>query len=299
MYASFSFHALGGPNSVRWLSGPSDEELGQKLVAEALRIQAVFSRYDPLSIVSLINQAAGSGPVRVDEETAGLLSFSARLFEVSGGLFDITSGVLRKVWNYSSGIVPREEDVQAILPLVGWNKTRWEPPYFSLPTPGMEIDLGGLGKEYAAGRLRSILVSAGVKSALINLGGDVTCIGLGPEGRPWRVGIAHPREASGAAAALGLVDTALATSGDYERCMMVQGKRYCHILNPKTGFPDVTASSVSVVAESCLLAGALSTTAMLLAPEARAAFFNELGVSALVLDEQGKIAERYGPLVPL
>jgi len=296
MYASLSFQALGGPNTVTWLSLSNDDRIKEKIIGEVHRIQSKFSRYEATSIVSQINATAGKGSIQVDEETAGLLNFAAEIWRASSGLFDVTSGILRKVWKFSENSLPTKAEVNELLPLIGWDRVLWESPSVTLKHVGMEIDFGGIGKEYAADRVRSILFEAGVSSALINLGGDVCCLGAGPEGRPWRIGIKHPRKDNTALLALGLSDAALATSGDYERCMLVNGRRYCHILNPKTGFPDVTAASVSVVSESCLVSGSLSTSAMLLSPTERAKFLTKLQVSAVVLDESGHIAERYGAL---
>lgn len=229
--------------------------------AELARIEALWSRYRPDSIVSRINAAAGVAAVAVDEETALLLDYAAQAWQVSGGLFDITSGVLRRAWRFADGKAPAPQAIAACLPLIGWSQAHWEKPLFRLPHAGMEIDFGGLGKEYAADRIATLWRARGI-AGLINLGGDIVATGTAGH-EPWRIGIQHPRRPGELAAVLPLVEGALATSGDYERCLIVDGKRYCHVLNPFTGWPAGELASVSVLAPSCLVAGTLATTAML------------------------------------
>jgi thiamine biosynthesis lipoprotein len=229
--------------------------------AELARIEALWSRYRADSIVSRINAAAGAAAVAVDEETALLLDYAAQAWQVSGGLFDITSGVLRRAWRFADGQAPAPAAIAACLPLIGWGQVHWEKPLFRLPHAGMEIDFGGLGKEYAADRIATLWRARGI-AGLINLGGDIVATGTAG-GEPWRIGIQHPRRPGELAAVLPLVEGALATSGDYERCLIVAGKRYCHVLNPFTGWPAGELASVSVLAPSCLVAGTLATTAML------------------------------------
>ena len=205
----------------------------------------------------------GARPGVVDEETAGLLDYAAAAWGESDGLFDITSGVFRRVWNFSSRRIPSEESVRACLPLVGWDKVAWHRPEIYLPLPGMEIDFGGLGKEYAVDRAAGILLRQGC-IAMINLGGDIVASAPRPGDEPWQIGIRSPRAPDGLSGHLPLYSGALATSGDYERCIEVAGHRYGHILNPNTGWPvEGGPASVSVLADTCLVAGTLATVAML------------------------------------
>ena len=153
-------------------SGKAAQAACAETVAEVQRIETLWSRYRPDSIVTRINESAGRAPVAVDEETAGLLDYAATAWRESDGLFDITSGVFRRAWNFSSRRLPAKEAVSACLPLVGWDKVVWRRPEIFLPWPGMEIDFGGLGKEYAVDRAAGILAQRG-GTALINLGGDI------------------------------------------------------------------------------------------------------------------------------
>ena len=238
-------------------------------IAEVHRLERLWSRYRPDSTVSRINEAAGRGPVVVDEETAGLLDYAATAWRESAGLFDITSGVFRRIWNFSSGRIPDAEVVRACLPLVGWDKVVWQRPEIHLPAPGMEIDFGGLGKEYAADRAAGVLSGLGC-IALVNLGGDIVASAPRPGDQPWLIGIRNPQATPGIFGKLPLYSGALATSGDYERCIVADGRRYGHILDPHSGWPVPGGpASVSVLAANCLLAGTLATVAMLRGGEAK------------------------------
>ncbi|MDP3859732.1 MAG: FAD:protein FMN transferase [Stagnimonas sp.] len=259
--------------------------------SELRRIEAKYSRYQSDSLVSRINAAAGSGvAVTVDEETAGLLDFAASLHQQSEGLFDISSGVLRRAWNFRAAQPPRPEQIAELLPLIGWSRVDWNRSQrrIALPQAGMEIDFGGFGKEYAADRAAAVLVAAGLHHGYVNLGGDIRLLGPRPDGRPWSFGIQHPRQAGATVAGLALGSGALATSGDYERYLEVDGRRYCHILNPRTGWPARCWQSVSVQAPLCLAAGALTTVAMLM-EEAGPAFLRRQNVPFLTINERGEL----------
>jgi thiamine biosynthesis lipoprotein len=285
----FHFQAMASACEVR-LAGLSEAQAGplaRLAMDEVRRIEAKYSRYQPHSVVSRLNARAGSGEAeQVDEETADLLGFADRLFRLSGGLFDITSGVLRRAWDFKSGRPPEPARLAALLPQVGWDRVGWADGLLALPEAGMEIDLGGFGKEYAADRAATMLQQRGVRHGLVNLGGDIRLVGPRPDGAPWRLGVQHPREAGRVLASLPLAEGALATSGDYERYFVHEGVRYCHILDPRTGWPVRHWQSVSVTAPACLAAGAASTLAMLLG-EAAPAFLRAQGVGFLLVDAQG------------
>lgn len=287
-----TFSALGGGNELLAFGEP---ELVQRafvaVEAEVLRIEEKFSRYRPDSIISRINAAAGSLPVSVDEETAALLSYADQCFKESDQLFDISSGVLRKVWDFKAKKVPTEAELAMVLPLVGWGKISWKAPEIFLPIFGMEVDLGGIGKEYAADRAAFIATDSGISSMLINLGGDIRAVGPKPDGRPWEIGIKHPRDERKLLANLKLTSTGLATSGDYERFFVINDRRYCHILNPKTGWPVSDLQSVTVVAPICLVAGTLATTTMLLGHERGIAKLKAAKVAALIVTGDGSLIE--------
>lgn len=234
------------------------------VIADVQRLEGIYSRYKSDSLLSRINKvAAKGGHLTVDDETAGLLNYAATCYQQSDGLFDITSGILRQAWRFESGRLPDEQLIKALLKKVGWHKLRWQAPVLEFPLAGMELDFGGIVKEYAVDRAAAIAWNAGARHGLINLGGDIKLIGPRPDGDAWQVGIHHPRQKQALATTLKLHNGAVASSGDYERCIIVNGQRYGHILNPKTGWPVRHLASVSVVGEFCVVAGSASTIAML------------------------------------
>jgi thiamine biosynthesis lipoprotein len=264
-------------------------------IADVLRIEAKYSRYRDDSVTIAINGAAGGAAVEIDAETAALVAYADRCFRESDGRFDVTSGVLRRAWDFRRR-PPRLPDPHVLREarsLVGWREVEWSDRSIRLPRAGMEIDFGGVGKEYAADRAATICAECGIAHALVNLGGDVRATGAQADGRPWRVGIRHPREPGRAIAYVELAGGAVATSGDYERFFEVGGRRYCHILDPRTGMPVAHWQSVSVVAPLAVVAGSLATIAMLLEADGLA-FLERQGHAFLAVGPDG-ILRRSGP----
>lgn len=256
---------------------------------EVARIESKYSRYRDDSVIGTINRAAGSGVlIEVDAETQALLDFGAALHARSAGRFDLTSGVLRRAWDFRSARLPTPEALEAARACVGWEKLRREAQGVALLQPGMELDFGGIGKEYAADRAAALLIEAGARHGFVNLGGDLRVLGPQPDGRPWRFGIQHPRELRRMIAEVALAEGALATSGDYERYFELDGRRYCHLLDATTGWPVETWQSASVVAPVCAAAGALATLAML-AGEAAPHGLDTEGVAWALVDAQGQL----------
>lgn len=283
------FEAFAGPCELlveglpRWAA----EDAARLVETEALAVEARWSRYRDDSQVGRINAAAGGAAVVVDEETAAAIELAAQAWRLSNGLFDISSGVLRRAWNFAPGArPPRPEAVEELLPLVGWGKVDWDPAARRIRLPaGMQIDLGGLGKELAVDRAAGRLAAAGLGAhALVNFGGDLFALGPRLDGRPWRVGLDDPA-ASGrrAAGGLDLASGGLATSGDARRHVLQAGRRLGHVLDPRTGWPVPGApSSVSVLASTCTQAGLLATLALLQGARAEA-WLAEQGVAHEVL----------------
>jgi len=233
-------------------------------VKEAQRLEKKYSRYRDDSVTTTINNSAGNRQgTRVDEETAGLLNYAQIAWEQSDGLFDITSGVLRKAWDFKSVKLPDQAIISTLLNFVGWNKLSWNTPLLYLPK-GMEIDFGGVVKEYAADAIATLLRNNGIHHGLVDLAGDISIIGPHPNDKPWKIGIRNPANPVEAIASIDAYEGGIASSGNYERFIIVNNKRYCHILNPKTGWPQQGVGGVSVHASTCLVAGTATTTAMLL-----------------------------------
>jgi FAD:protein FMN transferase len=259
-----TFAAMASPCEVH-LAG-ADRATAERVVAlvagEAARIEAKYSRYRAGNVVYALNTSGGR-PVAVDEETARLLDYSERLYELSGGRFDVTSGVLRKAWTFDgSDRVPKRAAVKRLLASVGWRKVRWRAPELTL-REGMQIDFGGVGKEYAVDRAGALAAPVW-PSCLINFGGDLLALAPALGGRPWRVGIEALEGPARAAKQIDLERGALATSGDARRFLLKNGKRYGHVLDPTTGWPvEGAPRSVTVAAPTCTQAGMLATFALL------------------------------------
>jgi thiamine biosynthesis lipoprotein len=272
------FQAMASPCEVL-MQGPDPDtalKLGNVAAQEAWRIERKFSRYRDDSVIANIHRQRGHD-VAVDAETASLLDFAQNCFEMSDGLFDVTSGVLRAAWSFDgSDRLPHPATIASLLPRIGFDKLRWSAPLLNLP-PGMELDLGGIGKEYAVDRAYDFLAAECSCPFLVNFGGDLRA-NRRPGRAAWQVGIERPETQGAAAMLLELDHGGLATSGDSHRYLLKDGVRYSHILNPRTGWPVVGAPrSVTVAASSCTEAGLMSTLAMLQGPGA-AAFLQEQAV---------------------
>lgn len=291
----FPFRAMAAGNEIQ-VHG--DEAVAARAaaaaVAEVLRIEAKYSRYRAGSVVSRINAGAGSA-VEIDAETRGLLAYADACFVQSGGLFDATSGVLRRAWRFDRPRVPDDAELAPLLRLVGWGRVDLGDRSVRLPEGGMELDFGGFGKEYAVDRAGAVLRESGAESALVNLAGDLMILAPQPDGSPWRVGIRHPRREGEVIATLPVSSGALATSGDYERFIEVDGVRHCHVLDPRTGRSARGFQSVTVHAESCLVAGSASTIAMLKGRDGGLAWLRDLGLPHFCILDDGSIVDAFGP----
>lgn len=248
------------------------------------RIEHKYSRYLDDSILTRINQNAGK-PTTVDVETVYLINYAQVCFEQSDGLFDISSGVLRQAWDFKAECLPEPQQLAEILPRIGLHRVHLENSTLLMPA-NMELDFGGIGKEYAADAAARIALEAGMTCGIVDLGGDLTIIGPRLDEHqqeiPWQLGVRNPREPEQAIATLPVYRGGMATSGDYERYFILGDQRYCHLLNPTTGFPVDYWASATVLAPSCLLAGTLSTIAMLRGAQAEP-WLKAQGVHALLL----------------
>jgi thiamine biosynthesis lipoprotein len=258
------FEAMASPCELLIETREPEEacELGRMAATEAWRIEVKFSRYRPESIVSVINGSRGHAVV-VDEETAALIEYAGHCHRLSEGRFDVTSGVLRRCWKFDgSDHVPEPGAVERLLPLIGFDKLRWDPPRITLPA-GMELDFGGFGKEYAVDRVLAIVAARFSGAVLVNFGGDLAA-NRAPSDAPWQVGVERPGTDRQARLLLELSRGGLATSGDTHRFLLRDGVRYGHILDVRTGWPvPGVPRSVTVAATSCVQAGMLATLAML------------------------------------
>ena len=258
-----------------------------KAQAEVQRIEEKFSRYRQDSLLQTINHNAGIKSTNIDEETVGLLNYAQLCYQQSDGLFDITSGILRQAWDFKSNTLPTEQILQTLLPLINWSSVQWDHHSIFLPQKKMEIDFGGFGKEYAADRAAEVFLSLGIQHGLVDLGGDIRIIGDKTDKSGWDIGIRDPQRPESAISYVTLHQGAMATSGHYERFMMVGDQRYCHILKANTGWPVNHWASVTVLAPQCLVAGSLATLTML-AEKDGADWLQEQDVAFLAIDNQGE-----------
>ena len=280
---------MGCPCEIQ-LFTPSQNEasrIANIAIADVRRLEMRYSRYRSNSLLSEINRvAAEGGSIVVDQETASLLDYATTCYQQSDGLFDITSGILRRAWHFDTNRLPDQSEIDLLLKKTGWHKLNWKTPELSFPTAGMELDFGGIVKEYATDRAAGLCIEAGIHHGVINLGGDVKLIGPRADNTPWRIGLSEPRKTDSFSETLSLKSGAVASSGDYERCMIVDGIRYSHILNPKTGWPVRYLAAVSVVADFCVVAGSASTIAILKENEGPA-WLENLGLPHLWIDING------------
>jgi FAD:protein FMN transferase len=293
----YTFRAMACDNVIEMFCADRllADDAAAQAIAEVTRIEAKYSRYRGDSVVANINRAAGQNPIEVDAETALLLDYADACFHQSDGLFDITSGVLRKVWNFKPGemtVLPSTHELAPILQLIGWDRvTRSREAQGTqkvmLPDAGMELDFGGFGKEYAADRAAAVLLSLGMNHAFVNLGGDVVVTGPQANGDAWQLGIQRPRVPGEVIASLPIYTGAIATSGDYERYVIINGVRHSHLLNPRTGLPVQGLQSATVFAPTCLVAGSIATIAML--KGGSRAWLRNSGADYLAVDAEGGV----------
>lgn len=289
------FKAMGSPCEIQlYAANQADaDRVANSAIADVRRLEARYSRYRDDSFLSAINRVAASGgAIQVDDETAALLDYAATCYRESDGLFDITSGILRRAWRFDRGQLPSQSQIQALLAHIGWDTLRWTRPLLEFPQPGLELDFGGVVKEYAADRAAVLCEQGGLHHGIVNLGGDIRVVGPHPDGSPWRIGVRDPRRRGALIQMLLLRSGGLASSGDYERCIVVDGERYGHILNPRTGWPVRHLASISVVADLCLVAGSASTIAML-KETAGPPWLETMQVAHLWVDVHGAVG---GPL---
>jgi FAD:protein FMN transferase len=283
---TISFYAMGTECFVHFYASDSKQvaRVTRAVVDEVLRIEWKYSRYRQDSLLSAINRAALTGEaVSIDQETVGLLEYAAEAHKQSDGLFDITAGVLRRAWDFKSNTIPHESTIDRLLPLVGFHLIQWSENTLSFAKAGIELDFGGIGKEYAADRAAETCLELGIERGLIDFGGDIRVLGPRPNDEPWEIGIRHPRSYGKCLATVKIKRGAIATSGDYERCIRLDDKVYSHILNPLTGWPANGLCSVSVVSDRSIIAGALSTIAILKERQG-IIWLEQLGVEHLWVD---------------
>lgn len=287
----FSFKAMGSFCEIQLFdeSRVRAKKVIKQLADEVARLEIKYSRFREDSLLCAINSSAGNKlGLAIDDETQSLFDHALNCFEQSEGLFDVTAGALNQIWDFKKALVPSQAEIDAARAHVGLNKISCKNSHIHLPR-GMQIDFGGIVKEYAADSAAALARSLGVAHGLINLGGDFSVIGPQPGDKPWAIGISSPISGSDILAKIDLDDGGLASSGDYERFFMHEGLRYSHILNPMTGWPSNGLRAVSVAANLCSVAGSVATIAMLKNEVAAKAWLQDSGLAYVYVDSDEAI----------
>ncbi|MEQ8954845.1 MAG: FAD:protein FMN transferase, partial [Gammaproteobacteria bacterium] len=288
----FGFKAMGSFCEVQLYhtSRIEAKRISQLLAGEAARIERKYSRLRTDSVLSDINFSAGAKlGIKIDSETKSLFELARTCFEKSDGMIDITAGILNRIWNFHKGKVPEQKAIDALLPRIGFDRVKWNRSRLYLPH-GMEIDFGGLVKQYASDSVARRGRDLGIKHGLVNLGGDFAVIGAQPGNKPWQVGVANPEDHATLIAKIPLAHGGLATSGDFDRCFKHEGKNYSLMLNPKTGWPCSGLRAVCVAANQCATAGSIAAIAMYKAEADGIEFLEQAALPYVCMNAAGRIA---------
>ena len=264
-------------------------------VREIQRIEKLLTTYDEGSETSLINHNAGELPVPVSKETYQLIERSIRISRITQGAFDITYGsVDRRLWNFDTTMqsLPDKETARQMVRLINYRNIVLDPENTTvlLKEKGMRIGFGGIGKGYAAERARAVMRERGVTGGVVNASGDMTAWGYQPDGKPWTIGIVNPNAAGQVFSWFSVTDMAMATSGNYEKYIIVDGKRYSHTINPRTGLPVTGIKSVTILCPNAEIADAMATPVMIMGIRAGLDMINQLqDIEAILVDDEDKV----------
>ncbi|HEY8970686.1 MAG TPA: FAD:protein FMN transferase [Puia sp.] len=264
-------------------------------VAEIQRIERLLTTYHEDSDTCRINAAAGIAPVAVSPETFHLIERSLRISRITQGAFDITYGSVDKsLWNFDTTMsrLPDRDTARKMVRLINYKNILLDKESFTvhLKEKGMRIGFGGIGKGYAAERAKSIMQSMGVTSGVVNASGDLAAWGHQPNGQPWTIGIVNPNAAGQIFSWLNVTDMALATSGNYEKYIVIDGKKYSHTINPRTGLPVTGIKSVTIICPNAEIADAMATPVMIMGVRAGLDMINQINnVEAILIDDDDKV----------
>ncbi|MBL0131771.1 MAG: FAD:protein FMN transferase [Chitinophagaceae bacterium] len=264
-------------------------------VGEISRIEKLLTTFKEDSQTNLINRNAGMAPVKVDREVFDIIKRSKRISEVTQGAFDITYGsVDKKLWNFDKGMtsLPDAETAKNAVHLINYRNVILHEKKCTvfLKEKGMRIGFGGIGKGYAAERAKYILQQKGITSGIVNAAGDLTAWGNQPDGKEWTIGIADPNSTHHPFSYLSITDMAIATSGNYEKFITINGKKYSHTIDPKTGLPVTGIKSVTIISPNAEVADAMATPVMIMGIKVGLNLVNQIkGLSCIIVDDNDKI----------
>ena len=263
-------------------------------IAELKRIENLISDWIPTTQISKVNQNAGIAPVKVDQEVYDLVDRSKKISKLTSGAFDISYASMDKIWKFDGSMtaMPSPEAIKKSVERVGYQNIILNPKDTTifLKNTGMKLGLGGIGQGYIADKIKMLLLEKGCLSGLVNVSGDINTWGTQPNGLPWTVGIVNPLNKNKVFATFPLNDSAVETSGSYEKYVTFNGKRYSHIIDPRTGYPAAGIISVSVFAKQTELADALATAIFVLGTDVGLNLINQLnGIGCIIVDDKGTI----------
>jgi len=278
-------------------TGAAAKSFAAAVVQWVADFESRYSRFLPASLISRINQNAGIEWVEIDPETERIFSLCDEAHFLTRGVFDPTALPVIRLWNWKANppVIPGDTEISAALKLIGWRKVQRSPGKIFLPQRGMSIDLGGIGKEYAVDRVAHLAVQHGIGSTMIDFGQDVFGLGTPYDGRPaWHVGLEDPKQPGKCWAGVATKNSAVATSGDYLRRFEINGQRYGHIIDVRSGRPVANGCrSVSVIAPTCTLAGLFSTATFVLGPEEGIRLLDATpNVAGCITLENGRVSSR-------
>lgn len=280
-----------------------NEEIGYISIAEAIaeirRVEKKISSWDSASETSKINKNAGIRPVKVSSEIYRLIERAKQVSVITDGAFDISYASMDKIWKFDGSMktIPTETEVKRSISKIGYQKIilNEEKRTVFLQEKGMKIAFGAIGKGYAADRAKELLMSKGVKGGIINASGDLTTWGTKANGEKWLVGITNPLNKEKVFSWLPIVESSVATSGNYEKFFMYEGKKYSHIIDPRTGYPTKGVHSVSIFSKKAELCDALATAIFIMGTNAGLSLINQLrGTDVIIVDSDNKIHKSNG-----
>lgn len=263
-------------------------------IAEITRIEKLISSWDENSQTTKINKNAGIEPVNVDPELFNLITRAIDISKLTDGAFDISYASMDKIWKFdgSMTMMPSEEEIKSSIAKIGYKNIvldKLNSTVF-LKLKGMKIGFGAIGKGYAADKAKDLLISKGVQSGIINASGDMNTWGKQPNGNDWKIAITNPMDKNKVFALLPITNRAVVTSGNYEKYVNFNGKRYSHIIDPRTGYPSTGIISVTVFAPKAELADALATSIFVMGKEAGLDRINQMPkIECIIIDEAGNI----------
>ncbi|WP_339886813.1 FAD:protein FMN transferase [uncultured Flavobacterium sp.] len=263
-------------------------------IDEVKRIENLISDWIPTSQISSVNTNAGIQPIKVDTEVYDLVERALKISKLTNGAFDISYASMDKIWKFDGSMtkMPTEEEIKKSVSKVGYLNVILNPKDTTifLKNEGMKLGLGGIGQGFIADKLKALLQSKGCEAGIVNVSGDISTWGKQIDGKPWTIGIINPMNKNKVFATFPLKDTAVETSGSYEKFVTFDGKRYSHIIDPRTGYPASGIVSISVFAQKTEVADAFATGIFVMGVEVGLDFVNQIkGVECIIVDDKGAI----------